>query len=339
MAPSNQAAFIDEPKKHPMTVGPSPYPSAGNGEIVVKVAATAINPMDWYIQLLGNDLFNFLQYPYVGGSDVAGTVAEVGAGVTNFKVGDRVIGLCAGFDQKAGGFQNYVVIESKIAAQIPADLSFTDASVLPLGLSTAACGLYQKDFLGLDPPSLNPKPNGKTVLIWAGASSVGSNAVQLAAASGYEVFTTSSPKNFDLCKSLGASQVFDYNSPTVAQDIIAAFQGKKCAGGYAICQGSEKHVFEIIGKAEGSNFIAAAMPVPNVPAGVESKMVFGSTLKDNEVGPIVWGQFLPAALAQKKFKIAPKPLVAGHGLEAIQAAIDQGKAPGSISAQKLVITL
>ncbi|KAI1759697.1 GroES-like protein [Hypoxylon sp. FL1150] len=339
MAPSNQAAFLDEPKKYPLRVGPSPYPSASNGEIVIKVAATAVNPMDWYIQLLGEELFTFLQYPYVGGSDVAGTVAEVGAGVTNFKVGDRVMGFSANFDQRVGGFQNYVVVEAKIAAQIPADLSFTDACVLPLGLSTAACGLYQKDFLGLDPPSLSPKPNGKTLLIWAGASSVGSNAIQLAVASGYEVITTSSPKNFDLCKSLGASQVFDYNSPSIAQDLIAAFRGKTCAGGYAIIQGSEKVVFEVVGKAEGAKFVAAATRVPEVPADIEAKMVFGSTLKDNEVGPMVWGRFLPAALAQKKFRALPRPLVVGHGLEHVQAALDLGKVPGGISAQKLVITL
>ncbi|XXG98267.1 hypothetical protein Hte_004590 [Hypoxylon texense] len=338
MAPSNSAAFITEPRKHPMEVGSSPYPSAGNGEIIVKVAATAVNPMDWYIQLLGERLFNFLQYPYAGGSDVAGTVAEVGPGVTNFKTGDRVIGLCAGFDQRSGGFQNYVAIEAKIAAHIPADLSYTDASVIPLGLSTAACGLYQKDYLNLDPPSLNPKPNGKTLLIWAGASSVGSNAIQLAVASGYEVFTTSSPKNFDYCKSLGAARVFDYKSPNVTQEILDAFKGKTCAGGYAIQQGSEKIVFEVVGKSEGAKFVAAAMQVPEVPAGIEAKMVFGSTLKDNEVGPIVWGQYLPAALAQKKFKPSPKALVVGHGLEHVQTAIDQGKS-GAVSAQKMVITL
>ncbi|KAI1775076.1 GroES-like protein [Hypoxylon cercidicola] len=338
MAPTNNGAFLTEARKHPMEVNSSPYPTVGDGEIIVKVAATAVNPMDWYIQLLGERLFNFLQYPYVGGSDVAGTVAEVGSGVTNFKTGDRVIGLCAGFDQRSGGFQHYAAVEAKIAAHIPDDLSFTDACVIPLGLSTAACGLYQKDFLSLDPPSLNPKPNGKTLLIWAGASSVGTNAIQLAVASGYEVFTTSSPKNFDFCKSLGASRVFDYNSPTITQELLDAFKGKTCAGGYAIHQGSEKIVFEVVGKSEGAKFVAAAMQVHEVPAGIKAKMVFGGTLKDNEVGPMVWGQYLPAALAQKKFQPAPKALVVGHGLEHVQAALDKGKM-GGVSAQKMVITL
>ncbi|KAI1807240.1 GroES-like protein [Daldinia bambusicola] len=338
MAPTNSAAVLTEPKAHPLEVESTPYPTAGDGEIVVKVAATAINPMDWYIQILGEQLFSWLQYPYIGGSDVAGTVVEVGPNVSKFKAGDRVSGLAAGFDARSGGFQNYVVLEAKIVTSIPDDLEFTEASVFPLGISTAACGLYQKDFLALDYPSVDPKPNGKTLLIWAGASSVGTNAIQLAVASGYEVYTTSSPKNFDYCKGLGASRVFDYNSPTVTQDIIEAFKGKTCAGAYAIQMGSDKTVFEVISKVEGNKFVACAMEPTNAPEGVQAKMVFGSSLKDNEVGSVIFDQYLPAALTQKKFQCLPKPLVFGHGLENIQGAIDLGKS-GSISAKKIVVTL
>ncbi|KAI8964452.1 GroES-like protein [Daldinia sp. FL1419] len=338
MAPTNKAALLSEPKAHPLVVESTPYPNAGDGEIIVKVAATAINPMDWYIQIMGNQLFSWLQYPYIGGSDVAGTVVEVGPNVSKFKVGDRVLGLAAGFDARYGGFQNYVVLEEKVVAPIPLDLGFTEASVLPLGLSTAACGLYQKDFLALDYPSLDPKPNGKTVLIWAGASSVGTNAIQLAVASGYEVYTTSSPKNFDYCKGLGAARVFDYNRPTVAQDIIDAFEGKTSAGAFAIQRGTGKFVFDIASKVQGSKFVACAMEPTDVPEGIQAKMVFASTLKDNEVGRLIYEQYLPVALAQKKFQCLPKPLVAGHGLESIQAAIDLGKS-GSVSAKKIVVTL
>ncbi|KAI1102200.1 GroES-like protein [Jackrogersella minutella] len=338
MAPTNKAASLDEPKAYPLNVDSVPYPTVGNGEIIVKVAASAVNPMDWYIQLLGKDLFAWLQYPYIGGSDVAGTVVEVGPGVSKFKVGDRVLGLAASFDSRFGGFQQYVVLEAKVVSPIPADLDFTDASVVPLGLSTAACGLYQKDFLALDYPSLNPKPNGKTLLIWSGASSVGSNAIQLAVASGYEVYTTSSPQNFDYCKKLGATHVFDYNSPTVTEDLIEAFGGRTCAGGFAIHLGSPKVVFEVVAKSQGDKFVACAVKPIDVPEGVNAKMIFGGTLKDNEVGPMIYDQFLPEALAQKKFECLPKPLVVGHGLEHLQAALDKGK-DGGLSAQKLIITL
>nr|QNC49720.1 Hfaza2L [Hypoxylon fragiforme] len=338
MAPSNKAAKLSEPRAHPMVVESTPYPTVAAGEIIVKVAATAVNPMDWYIQLLGEKLFSWLQYPYVGGSDVAGDVVEVGPNVTKVKVGDRVLGLAAGFAPKNGGFQEYVVLEAAVVAPIPAHLPYADAAVLPLGLSTAACGLYQKDFLGLDFPTLNPKPNGKVVLIWAGASSVGTNAIQLAVASGYEVITTSSPPNFGHCKSLGASHVFDYKSSTVVQDVLDVIKGKECVGGYAIQPGSDKPVFEIISKAEGRKFVACAMQVQDPPAGIEAKMVFGSTLKENEVGPAIYDHFLPAALAQKKYQCVPKPVIVGHGLEHIQTAVDKGKSGGA-SCQKLVVTL
>ncbi|KAI1416889.1 GroES-like protein [Hypoxylon sp. FL1857] len=338
MAPTNKAAFLTEPKAYPITIDGSPYPTAGDDEIVVKVAATAINPMDWYIQIMGEQLFSWLKYPYVGGSDVAGTVVEVGPKVSKFKVGDRVLGLTAGFEARSGGFQHYAVLQTTVVAPIPDDLDYTDASVLPLGLSTAACALYQKDFLALDYPSINPKPNGKTLLIWAGASSVGTNAIQLAVASGYEVYTTSSPKNFDYCKKLGASRVFDYHSPNITQDLIEAFKGKTCAGGFAIQLGSEKIVFEVVAKSEGAKFVACAMQATNVPVGIQAKMVFAGTLKNNEVGPMIFNEFLPAALAQHKYQCLPKPLVVGHGLEHVQTAIDKGKS-GAVSAQKLVVTL
>ncbi|KAI2621294.1 GroES-like protein [Hypoxylon sp. NC1633] len=338
MAPSNKGASIGEPRAHPMTVHDTDYPQVKAGEIIVQVAATAVNPMDWYIQLLGEKLFAWLQYPYIGGSDVAGKVAEVGPNVTRFKVGDRVVGLAAGFDARAGGFQNYVALEAAVVAPLPDHVSFEDASVLPLGLSTAASGLYQKDYLGLDYPSLNPKPNGKTLLIWAGPSSVGTNAIQLAVASGYEVFTTASPKNFDYCKQLGASRVFDYKSKTITEELLDAFKGKECAGAFAIQSGSEGIVFEVVSKSQGAKFVACAMQVPEVPEGLQAKMVFGSSLKDNEVGPIIYEKFLPAALAQNKFKCLPSPHIAGHGLEAVQDAIDKGK-QGGVSAKKLVVLL
>ncbi|KAI2466264.1 GroES-like protein [Annulohypoxylon bovei var. microspora] len=338
MAPTNKAATLTEPKAYPIKVDSLPYPIAKDGEVIVKVAAAAVNPMDWYIQILGKDLFDWLQYPYVGGSDIAGTVVEVGPNVNKFKTGDRVVGLAAGFEPRFGGYQHYAALEIKTVVPIPTDLDFVDASVLPLGLATAACALYQKDFLALDYPSLNPKPNGKTLLIWAGASSVGTNAIQLAVASGYEVYTTSSPKNFDYCKQLGAARVFDYHSPTITQDLIEAFKGKTSAGGFAIQRGSEKIVFEVIGKIQGTKFVACAMKPTEIPEGIQVKMVFAGTLRDNEVGPMIYGQFLPEALSQKKYQCLPKPLIVGHGLEHLQDAFDQGKS-GATSAQKLVITL
>lgn len=109
-------------------------------------------------------------------------------------------------------------------------MAYEDAAVLPLALSTAACGLFQKDQLGLEYPSATAKPTGKTLLVWGGSTSVGSNAIQLAVAAGYDVIATASPRNFDYVKGLGAGQVFDYNSSTVVADIVAALHGRTIAG-------------------------------------------------------------------------------------------------------------
>ncbi len=341
MAPTNKAAWIPAARAHPMEVGPAEYPTVGAGELIVKAAAIAVNPMDWFIQVMGDQLFSFLKYPYCGGDDVAGTVVEVGSGVNNFKVGDRVFGVAPGYGAREGAFQEYVVLKAVVTSPIPASVTFEQASVLPLGICSAAAGLYQETTLGLDYPSLDPKPKGETLLIWAGASSVGTNAIQLAVASGYEVFTTSSPKNFEYCKSLGATKVFDYRSATIATDLIAAFQGKKCAGAFAIQRGSEVVCFEVIAKVEGTKFVACAMPIfpDKVPQGLSAKFINAAAVAaPNEVGEMIWTKFLPVVLEKGKFKCLPEPLVVGQGLEKLQEAIDKGKAGGA-SAQKLVVTL
>ncbi|KAK0713565.1 chaperonin 10-like protein [Lasiosphaeria miniovina] len=339
MAPKNTAAFLPEAKST-LTIAEKPYPTAGDNEIVVKVAAAAINPMDWFIQLLGAQLFPWLQYPYTPGSDIAGTVEQVGAGVAAFEPGDRVLGLAAGFESRAGGFQTYCAIPASLASPLPANLAFTDAAVLPLGLATAAAGLYQKDYLALTYPTPDsPRPTGKTLLVWAGASSVGSNAIQLAVASGYAVFTTASPKNFAYCKALGAARVFDYHSATVGAELLAAFEGTTCAGGFAIQRGCEETVFDVVLRSDGAKVVACAMPVPPTkPDGIKANFIFASTIKDNEVGPMIYNRYLPAALAAGKYQCAPPPKVVGHGLEKVQEGYDVGKR-GGVSAEKLVVTL
>lgn len=78
-----------------------------------------------------------------------------------------------------------------------------------MGVSVATKALFHKDYLSLGLPSASPEPKQETVLIWGGSTSVGSNAIQLAAAAGYEVITTASPHRFEYVKGLGAAQAFD----------------------------------------------------------------------------------------------------------------------------------
>jgi NADPH:quinone reductase-like Zn-dependent oxidoreductase len=263
-----------------------------------------------------------------------------------------------------GAFQIYSVLQAHMTSPIPSTLSYERAAVLPLGVSTAACGLFQKDQLALQYPSIDPKPTGKTLLIWGGSTSVGSNAIQLAVAAGYEVFTTASPRNFNYVKKLGASQAFDYNSDTTVEDLIHALKGKTIAGALSIGQGSADACMDVLDKCKGNKFIAmASYPVPQPPPkrftllqtalhyvpwiitnwfkcrarGIGNKFIFATTLIDNGVGKAIYEDFLPKALAQGTYIAAPDPQVVGKGLDCIQAGFDIQKK--GMSAKKVVVSL
>ncbi|KUI67595.1 Zinc-binding alcohol dehydrogenase domain-containing protein cipB [Cytospora mali] len=339
MASSNGAAWLKAPKEHPLVVEPAPYPTPGDKEVIIKVGAIAVNPMDWIIQGLTNDLFSWLPYPYIGGTDASGTVVDVGSNVTKFRAGDRIVAFANCFAGH-GAFQRYVAVHSSVAAPIPGNVSLVDAAVLPMGISSAAVGLYQKDMLALQYPTPDgAKPTGQTLLVWAGASSVGTNALQLAVASGYEVFTTASPRNFDYCRSLGAARVFDYKSPTVVTDIVAAFKGKTCAGALAVQSGTAEICGEIVSQIEGNKFVAMAETTPaTMPEGVTAKALIANTIRESEVGAAIFDGFLPQALAKGQYQCQPPAVVVGEGLGAVQEALDRLRS-GVASAQKLVVTL
>ncbi len=371
--PENKALWLAA-KRAPFTFGPAPYTAPRADEIVVRARAVAVNPVDRLQQTMGDIVTPWIPYPFVLGSDVAGEVVEVGAGVTRFHIGDRVVGFAAGSDKSRnraaeGAFQDYVVLLAHMASPIPDALAFEDAAVLPLGVSTAACGLFQKDFLAMKAPSAAHEPTGKTLIVWGGSTSVGSNAIQLAVAAGYEVVTTASPRNFDYVKRLGASQAFDYRSKTVVADIVGALRGREVVGALAIGAGSGAACVDTVAACQGARFVALATPAASfddVPAGrgrwrrlapaiarmlsgslglalkarrkgVRTKMIWGSALIANEVGPMIFEAFLPAALAQGRFVAAPRPTVVGAGLAQIPVALERQRQ--GVSAAKLVVTL
>ncbi|KAI0535377.1 GroES-like protein [Xylaria digitata] len=340
MAPTNKAAFYPSDKAPTLQVASSPYPTAGPNDVIVHVAAAAINSVDWKIQEAGTAVFPFLQYPLVGGLDVAGTVVEVGPAVSKFRPGDRVLGFSSDFVSRAGGFQNYVVVPASVVTHLPENTPFVDAAVLPSGVATAAVSLYQ--YLDLTHPSLPARPgNGQTVLITAGASSVGSNAIQLAVASGYEVITTASPRHFAHCTALGASRVFDYHSSTLLEDVKAAFRGKQCAGGLSSVESSNSLAFEVVSASEGEGKSVACTILfsqDGVPANIRTEMIHAFHIKDTPLADVVFGTYLPAALAGGRYKCEPKPRVVGTSLESVQTALDIGKT-NAVSCEKLVVTL
>lgn len=335
------AAYLTGPKAHPFGLEQTPAYTPSGNEILIRNRAIAINPIDGSLQRFA---WFPLQYPAILGQDVAGEVLSVGRHVKTFKVGDRVIGHAGGMltqRPQDAGFQSQTILDERLVAKIPDDMPFEKAVVVPLGFSTAACGLFQKaPFLELQLPTVPARePNGKTILVWGGASSVGSNGVQLARAAGYEVLATASEKNFDYVKGLGASQVFDYRRESVAEDLVEALKGKTLAG-VLDCIGFEaaKLSVEVVRRAAGKGAVVSTKGgVEDLPEGITLTKIFGVTLRDNGVAKAVYGNYLSDALKAGEFVPSPEPLVQGKGLENVQAGVD--RLMEGVSAAKVVVLL
>lgn len=371
--PVNKALWLPA-KQAPFTVAPAPYTAPRGHEVVVRTRAVALNPFDRHLQTIGAFASPWLNYPMIVGHDVAGDVIDVGEAVTRFRPGDRVLGLAGGVDKgrnraAEGAFQDYVVLLDHMMTPLPAEMGYSEASVVPLAVSTAACALFQQGFLALAPPRVQRQRRSETVIVWGGSTSVGANAIQLAVAAGYEVLTTCSPKNADFVRALGARQAFDYRSPTVVSDLVDALGQSRCAGAVAIGPGAALACLDLVAAAGGALTVAVVTPpatFDGIPVGrgrlrkllpvlvknaagllklmwrarrrgVATPFVWGTAPIHNEVGPMIFQDYLPEALASGAFKPSPPSQLAGHGLEAIPAAMARHEA--GVSAAKLVVTL
>ncbi|MGB6976638.1 MAG: NADP-dependent oxidoreductase [Gammaproteobacteria bacterium] len=176
----------------------APIPSPKAGEILVRIKAAGVNPVDWKIR--EGYLKDYLkhQLPLILGWDVAGVVEKLGQDVTRFAVGDAIYSRPD--INKDGAYAEFMVLNAEEAAQKPESLSFDEAAAVPLAALTAWQALF--DEAKLD--------QGQRVLIHAGAGGVGSFAVQLAKCKNIYVIATASDQSIPLVKSLGADEVIDY---------------------------------------------------------------------------------------------------------------------------------
>lgn len=170
-----------------------PVLQAQPGEVLLRVAAAAINPIDWKRRERGRGPF-----PFVPGYDVAGVVVAVGEGVEGWPCGDAAVGWL--WRGRQGGYAEYVPVPVADLARKPPALSFREAAAFPLVALTAWGVLF-------DEGRLQP---GQRVLIHAGAGGVGSIAIQLAKRHGAYVITTASARNHDYVRALGADEAIDY---------------------------------------------------------------------------------------------------------------------------------
>ena len=177
-------------------------------------------------------------------------------------------------DHANSAFQLYSVVPSIVVAPIPDSISFAQASVLPLSLSTASAALYQKDYLALPYPTKDPKPTGETILIWGGSSSVGSSAIQLAVASGIDVITTASKRNFEYVKALGAKHAFDHGSEGVEEEIVKTLKEGSFVGVYDTisAESTVRSCAEVTSKL-GGGLVVTVLPPPEkgLPENVKTK--------------------------------------------------------------------
>lgn len=201
-----------------------PRPEPADGEVLVRVAAASLNAADWHImrgeprvaRLAGRSVFG-RRAPRepVRGRDLAGTVVAVGAGVTQWRVGDDVLG------EHEATLAEHVAVPAACLARKPASVSFEQAAALPLAATTADLLLTE----GL-------VASGSRVLLLGASGGVGTFAVQLAAERGARVTGVCSTRNVDLVRSLGAAEVVDYRTHDVARsgatyDVVVDLVGNR----------------------------------------------------------------------------------------------------------------
>lgn len=190
----------------------APRPAPGPGEVLVRVSAAGVNPVDWKIR--SGMLKIPIPMPAILGYDVSGVVESAGAEVKGFKAGDEVYSYMS--ITHGGGYAEYVAIPESQVARKPKSIDHVHAAGVPLAALTAWQAMF--DTAGLKP--------GQTVLIHAGAGGVGHFAVQLAKAKGARVIATASEKNHEFLKGLGADQVIDYRTQKfeeLAKDVDVVF--------------------------------------------------------------------------------------------------------------------
>ena len=179
--------------------GEASDPKAGPGEVVVDIYAASVNGADPKVRR-GNGRYKLDHFPHILGRDFSGVVSAVGAGVTDFRIGDAVFGVT---DQGVEGtYAEKIAIKAAIIAKKPDRLSHAEAAALGLTSLTALTAIE-------DTAQLKA---GQTILIHGGAGGVAGFAIQLAKHLGAKVITTASAGNHPYVRNLGADQVIDYNA-------------------------------------------------------------------------------------------------------------------------------
>jgi 2-desacetyl-2-hydroxyethyl bacteriochlorophyllide A dehydrogenase len=181
-----------------MQLAERPIPEPGKDEVLVKIEAAALNPIDYVIRSGHMWPVTGFRFPKIPGSDFAGGIKKIGAEVINFQIGELVYGFSP--TVLGGACAEYVVVKAKAIAPMPAGLNFQEAAALPLAALTAMQAMRD----------LAQMQAGQSVFLHGASGGVGQLAIQIAKVMGLKVSASCSFRNIEMLKSLGADEVIDY---------------------------------------------------------------------------------------------------------------------------------
>lgn len=193
-----------------LKLGEMPKPDVKPGQVLVQIAATAVNPIDR--RLRAGELKEYFQreWPIIPGWDFSGRIVAIGEGVSDWKIGDNVAGLAFSWFLHGGTYAEYVAVDASAIARKPENLSFVEAAALPLVSLTAWQSLVEYSDLKA----------GQSVLIEAGAGGLGSAAISIAHYIGATIYTTARSHNAAYVRARGADFVIDYSTENYVEVIL-----------------------------------------------------------------------------------------------------------------------
>ena len=290
-----QAAVL-EAYGTPLRIAEIARPTAGPSEVLVRVAASGINPLDLKI-LAGAAVHAHQAPPAILGLDLVGTVEAIGAGVSRLRLGDEVFGLAGGVGGHQGSLADYIAVDADLLAIKPANLTMREAASLPLTFITAWEGLVDRAAIQA----------GQTVLIQGGAGGVGRMAVQIALAAGAMVFATGSVTSGADIEYLGATFIdraepmsdyierctkglgFDLVYDTVGGPVLdASFAAVRRFGHVVSCLGWGQHALAPLSfKAATYSGVFTLLPLLTGQGGAHHGEILAEATRLAEAGQLV----------------------------------------------------
>jgi NADPH:quinone reductase-like Zn-dependent oxidoreductase len=281
-----------------------------------------------------------MQYPAIIGWSFAGIVEAVGEGAGGFKVGDRVVVKrpLSAHENSYAAFQKYALAIELTAAKLDDKTSFEDAAAAVLNLATAVAVLNVQMGLDRAPVEGPAKPNGKKILIYGGSSSVGGLATRYASDAGYEVVTTSSPKNEGFVSSLGAKVIVDHTQSS--DEVARVLKSHGPYEGVLDCIGAppvDMLMAKVLGETGGTYYsMVPQMSEFKMPENIKREYGSYSIALETErkdLGQYFYHEYFAKALANGRIVPTRVEKIPG-GLQGVQEALDRSL---TVSGKKLMV--